>query len=132
MDDRLMGGARTTYPHASGYGMLNPDGSEVFWIREFARPYPEWVGGRTQSIHYDFDARRLDLGLDLDGSGPTEIYVSSDRTYPAGFVASSSSGARLVYDGTNVVSASGMSWDAALQRVVLPAQTGAVTVTISP
>ena len=132
MDARLIGGARTTYPHASGYGMLNADGSEAFWIRELARPYPEWVGGDIGSIKYDFDSKRLDVGLALDGSGPSEIYMSSVRTYPAGFVATSSSGARLVYDGTHVVEANGMSWDEVHDRVVLPAQVGVVTVTISP
>jgi hypothetical protein len=132
MDARLIGGVRTTYPHAAGYGMLNPDGSEVFWIREFARPYPTWVGGRISSIDYEFDARRLVVGLSLDNSGPTEIYASPDRTYPTGFVASTSTGARLVYDGFQVVEGSGMSWDQTRRRVVLPAGTGTVTLTIEP
>jgi cellulase (glycosyl hydrolase family 5) len=130
MDARLMGGVRTTYPHASGYGMLKPGGGEVFWIREFARPYPVWAGGRVSSIAYDFAAKRLVVGLALDGSGPTEIYASLARTYPSGFVATSSTGARLVHNGSGVVSASGMSWDG--QRIVLPAQGGPVTVTIEP
>jgi hypothetical protein len=132
MDARLIGGVRTTYPYGNGYGMLNPDGTEQFWIREFARPYPEWVGGRIQSIHYDFDQRRLVTGLALDGSGPTELYASPDRTYPEGFAATSSTGARLVYAGSQVVQAVGMSWDAAQQRVVLPPHTGSISVTIAP
>jgi len=131
MDARLLGGVRTTYPFAEGYGMLNPDGSERFSIREFARPYPAWAGGRITGVHYDFDARRLTTELALDGSGPTEIFTSLDRTYPNGFVATASTGAHLVFDGTSVLEADGMSWDAARERVVLPAQSGSVTVVLN-
>ncbi len=132
MDARLMGGVRTTYPHASGYGMLEADGSEAYWIKEFARPYPIWAGGRIRSISYSFDTRTLVVGADLDGSGATEIYTSLTKTYPDGFIATSSSGARLVHDGSQVVESNGMSWDAGTQRVGLPAGSGPTTITVAP
>ena len=79
-----------------------------------------------------FGARKLVVGLGLNGSGPTEVYVGYPGTYPNGFVASSSSGARLVYDGLRVVRASRMSWDAKRRRVVLPGQRRSVTFTLQP
>src|SRR5205807_2520280 len=119
MDARLIGGVRTTYPYADGYGMLSyPDNTEVPWIKEFARPYPEWAGGTIQSVHYDYDARRLVVGFALDGSGVSEVFVGHAGTYPDGFTATTSTGASLSVDGSGgVVQASGMSWDASSQRV---------------
>jgi hypothetical protein len=133
MDARLIGGVRTTYPYADGYGMLNyPSDTEVSWIKEFARPYPEWAGGTIQSVHYDYDARRLVVGFVLDGSGPSEVFVGHAGTYPDGFTATASTGAGLIVDGSGrLVQASGMSWDPSTQRVILPAQSGAVTFTLA-
>jgi len=132
MDSHLIGGVRVLYGPSDGYGTQLSDGREAPWVQEFARPYPEWAGGRIRSIAYDFDARRLTVAFDLNGTGTTEIFVPQRRMYPAGFVARSSSGARLVHNGSGVIAAVGMSWDSARQRVVLPAQTGRVTVTIAP
>jgi hypothetical protein len=134
MDARLIGGVRTTYPYADGYGMLNyPANTEVPWIKELARPYPEWAGGAIQSIHYDYDARRLVVQFALDGSGPSEVFVGHTGTYSNGFTATTSTGGSLIVDGSGaVVQAEGMSWDASTQRVVLPAQTGTVTFTLAP
>lgn len=132
MDDRLTGGVRVLYGPSAGYGTHTRDGVEAHWIEEFARPYPAWAGGRIDAVTYDYDARRLVVGLSLDGSGPTEIFASVTRTYRNGFVATTTTGARLVHDGSSVVEATGMSWDASTQRVVLPAGAGAVTVTVAP
>jgi hypothetical protein len=118
MDEQLVGGVRVLYGPSNGYGTQLADGSEAPWVAEFARPYPLWAGGTITSIDYDFGARELTVGFDLDGSGPSEVFVPA-RHYPDGFVAHSSNGADI-------------SWDAARQRVVLPAGTGAVTLTIAP
>jgi hypothetical protein len=132
MDARLIGGVRVLYGPSEGYGTQRADGSEAGWVQEFARPYPVWVGGRPQSIQFDFDARRLTLNLALDGTGATEIFVPQLRMYPQGFEMAASSGERLVHNGTSVVSAAGMSWNAARQRVVLPAKTATVTLILTP
>ena len=132
MDDRLVGGVRVLYGPSAGYGTQLPDGSEAPWVDEFARPYPVWAGGTIASIDYEFDARRLSVGFELDGSGPTEVYVPVARHYRDGFVASSTAGAELVHAGDGVASATGMSWDGDRQRVVLPAHTGQVTLTVVP
>ena len=47
---RLIGGVRTTYPYADGYGMLNyPDNTEVAWIKEFVVGQ-DTVGEPLQSV----------------------------------------------------------------------------------
>src|SRR5438105_7249628 len=132
MDRRLVGGARYMYTPDASNGALTHDGHAAPWLPQYARPYPEWAGGTIKSIGYDFGARKLVVGLGLSGSGPTEVYVGYPGTYPNGFVASSSSGARLVYDGHRVVRASRMSWDAKRRRVVLPPQRQSVTFTLQP
>jgi Cellulase (glycosyl hydrolase family 5)/Glycoside hydrolase family 5 C-terminal domain len=118
MDRRLIGGVRVLYGPSDGYGTFLGDGSEAPWVKEFARPYPLWAGGTITSITYDFAARRLVATFDLDGSGPTEIYVPR-RLYPGGAAATTATGETLAYDS-----------DA--QRVIVPARLGAVTVTIAP
>ena len=132
MDSRLVGGARYMYTPDASNGALTHDGHAAPWLPQYARPYPEWAGGTIKSIGYDFGARKLVVGLGLSGSGPTEVYVGYPGTYPNGFVASSSSGARLVYDGHRVVRASRMSWDTKRRRVVLPPQRQSVTFTLQP
>jgi hypothetical protein len=118
MDRRLLGGVRVLYGPSDGYGTFLSDGSEAPWVKEFARPYPLWAGGTIISIAYDFDARRLVATFELDGSGPTEIFVPG-RTYPGGFTATASNGIAL-------------DWDPGTQRVVAPAQAGRLTITIEP
>ena len=132
MDAKLIGGVRVLYGPSAGYGTHTRDGVEAHWIPEFTRPYPLWAGGRVTGVTYDYDTRSLTTQLQLDGSGPSELFVSVTRTYPEGFVATGSDGSRLVHDGTAVVEASGLSWDAARQRVVAPAATSALTVTVAP
>ena len=132
MDARLLGGVRVLYGPSDGYGTRLSDGQEAPWVQEFARPYPVWAGGRIKSIRYDFARRRLVVRLDLDGHGRTEIFTSARRTYPRGFAASSSSGARLVWSGALVLQGRGMNWDRKTQRVLLPPGRGPVTVTIAP
>lgn len=132
MDRRLMGGVRVLYGPSAGYGTHTREGVEAHWIEEFARPYPAWIGGRITAITYDYGARRLVTQLALDGSGPTEIFASVARTYDAGFVAIASTGSRLVHNGTSVIEANGLSYDATRQRIVLPPGAGAVTITIAP
>jgi hypothetical protein len=132
MDDRLIGGVRVLYGPSDSYGTQTSTGGEAAWVQEFVRPYPMWAGGRITSSDYDFDARQLTLGVALDGSGPTEVFVPQARTYPGGFVAAASTGERLEHDGAGVVSAAGMTWDATHQRVVLPAGSGPVAITVAP
>lgn len=132
MDARLIGGVRVLYGPSAGYGTHTREGVESHWVAEFARPYIAWAGGRITSVEYDYDARRLATQLHLDGSGHSEVFTSLARTYPDGFVASVSNGARLVHNGSAVVDASGMSWDGSRQRLVLPAGVGAVTLTLQP
>jgi hypothetical protein len=132
LDQAMVGGVQIQYPFGSGYSMLNPDGSEVFWIPEFARPYPEWVGGTLSSVQEDFASSTLTVGLKLDSSGPTDIYTSETRNYPSGFVATDSAGDYLTFDGNNVLSASGMFWDGYDQYVVLLPKTGPLTFTLKP
>ncbi len=132
MDARMIGGVRVLYGPSEGYGTQRADGSEAAWVQEFARPYPHWVGGRPTSIAFDFAARRLVLQLALDSSGATEIFVPQLRMYPQGFQVVAPSGERLTHNGTAVIEAVGMSWNAVTQRVRLPAKTGVVTLTLSP
>ncbi len=132
MDRRLMGGVRILYGPSAGYGTHTREGVEAHWIREFARPYPAWAGGVITGVSYDYDLRRLVSTYSLDGSGPTEIFVGQTRTYPDGFEATASNGAHLVHDGSGVTLATGMSFDAARQRVVLASGIGTVSITINP
>ena len=137
MDERLIGGVRVLYGPSAGYGTHTRDGVEASWIQEFARPYPAWVGGLLTGVSYDFDTRRLTTTFMRDGSGPTEIFVGQTRTYPEGFVATSSSGSRLVHDGTGVVEATGMSWNASTQRLTLREGSGnphveTIEITVAP
>lgn len=134
MDKLLLGSAMWMYgPDQGGTwsGTSADLSQDAPWLGEYARPYPAWVGGKLTSVTYDFAERRLSVAVDLDGSGPTEIYAGSPGTYPRGFVATSTTGASLVYDGADVVSASGMTWDASQHRIDLPAQPGAVTITLT-
>jgi Cellulase (glycosyl hydrolase family 5)/Glycoside hydrolase family 5 C-terminal domain len=132
MDERLLGGARVLYGVSDGYGTHRRDGSESPWVQEFVRAYPLWAGGMIESVAYDFAQRRLDAAFTLDGSGPTEVFVPQRRAYPAGFVATASSGGRLVHDGAGVVEADGLAWDAARQVVVAPPATGALSLRVAP
>lgn len=132
MDAHLVGSARNLYGDQDLNGLLLPGRVESYWIRELVRPYPMWVGGEVTSLAWDFDARRLDVAVSLDGSGPTEVFVSPSRTYPDGFVATAGA-ARLVHNGTAVVAASGgLRWDAQNERVVLVRRGGEVSLTITP
>jgi hypothetical protein len=132
MDAVLMGGVRVLYGPSAGYGTHTRDGVEAHWVAEFARPYLAWAGGRPTAIDHDYDTRRLVVSLDLDGSGQSEVFASVARTYRNGFEAVTSTGARLVHDGSSVVEAVGMSWDGSRERIVLPASSGAVTITVTP
>jgi Cellulase (glycosyl hydrolase family 5)/Glycoside hydrolase family 5 C-terminal domain len=132
MDQRLLGAVRVLYGPSDGYGTFLSDGTEAPWVQEFARPYPRWAGGTITSIAFDFDARVLRTAFDLDGSGPTEIFVPQGRMYRNGFVASASTGARLVCRGSGVLEAHGLSWDAARQMLVAPAQVGRAVITVAP
>jgi hypothetical protein len=132
MDERLLGGVRVLYGTSDGYGTHRRDGSEAPWVQEFARPYPLWAGGTVESVAFDFSARRLNASFELDGSGPTEIFVPQRRMYRDGFVATASNGARLVHGPSGVLEATGLSWDAARQRVVSGAQVGGLAITIAP
>ena len=123
MDAHLVGGARNLYGDSDLHGLLNPDGTERFWLRELIRPYPVWVGGAVTSIDWDFDARRLQLGLELDGSGDTEIFVPRTRSYAEGFTATTSTGETLTVDSNGVATGTGLQWNEDGQRLVLPLST---------
>lgn len=133
LDRELIGSVRLGYLPRIGSALITPEGEEKFWLQEFARPYPVWVGGVATALQYDFDARALRLQIERDGSGPTEIAVPLAYAYPGGFVASTSDGTTLVHDGSRVLRASGLDWrDTAGGRLIVPAGSGEQTIVIRP
>lgn len=131
MDSWLVGGARYMYGPDANNGTTY-DGKVAPWVPSYARPYPEWVGGTIDSINYSFSVRRLVVSLSLDGHGRSGFFVGYPGTYPHGFVATSSTGGYLVYDGSKVLRAKGMSWDRRDHWVVLPAGRREVTFVLQP
>ena len=134
MDSHLVGGARFSYqPQSTGAypTLINADRSETFWTADLVRPYPEWAGGAISSITWDFVAHRLALGLDLNGAGPSSVFVPQTRMYPSGFNVTTTAGGHLVYDGQQVVTASGLTWDPSTEQVIVPAGQGHVDITVA-
>lgn len=57
-----------------------------YLVDPLARPRPLVVAGRLDDFHFDFATRTLEISLKPDTKlGGTEIFVSTDRFYPAGF-----------------------------------------------
>jgi hypothetical protein len=57
-----------------------------YLVDPLARPRPLVVAGRIGNFGFDFAARTLEMNLRPDAAlGGTEIFVSVDRYYPAGF-----------------------------------------------
>jgi hypothetical protein len=66
-----------------------------YLIDPLARPRPLAVAGRLDDYSFNFATRTLEISLQPDAKlGGTEIFVSADRYYPAGFQVEI--GARLV------------------------------------
>jgi hypothetical protein len=57
-----------------------------YLVDPLARPRPLAVAGRLDDYGFNFATRRLEMSLQPDAKlGGTEIFVSADRYYPAGF-----------------------------------------------
>jgi hypothetical protein len=57
-----------------------------YLVDPLARPRPLVVAGRLENYGFNFGTKTLDVSLKPDAKlGGTEIFVSADRFYPAGF-----------------------------------------------
>ena len=57
-----------------------------YLVDPLARPRPLAVAGRLDDYSFNFATRTLEISLQADATlGGTEVFVSADRYYPAGF-----------------------------------------------
>ncbi|HSP43769.1 MAG TPA: cellulase family glycosylhydrolase [Luteolibacter sp.] len=57
-----------------------------YLVDPLARPRPLAVAGRLEGFGFNFNAQTLEINLRPDATlGATEVFISADRYYPAGF-----------------------------------------------
>jgi len=79
--------AKTKYTWAI-FSDISPTGQveRKYLVDPLARPRPLAVAGRLDDYSFNFATRTLEISLQPDAKlGGTEIFVSADRFYPAGF-----------------------------------------------
>jgi endoglycosylceramidase len=79
--------SKTKYTWAI-FSDISPTGKteRKYLVDPLARPRPLVVAGRLDDYGFNFESRILEMSLKPDATlGATEIFVSADRYYPAGF-----------------------------------------------
>jgi hypothetical protein len=104
-----------------------------YLVDPLARPRPLVVAGRIDDYGFNFETRTLEMSLKPDAAlGATEVFVSADRYYPAGFQVQVGEGLVMALKPgdkplaiiktageTDLLQARSIRWDAAKQHLII-------------
>lgn len=128
LDQHLIGSSRFGYEPLVLGALILESREPKFWVSEWVRPYPLFVGGRPISIDYDYGVRALTMVADLNSTGETLVHIPAS-TYPDGFEMNVAGLSLRVEPGGTTLSAS-LRWDPASRRVFIPPLNGRATLTV--
>lgn len=125
----LTGAVRLGYLPNIRAGLVTEDREERFWIDEWVRPTPDWIGGDPESMAWDPASRTFTLTVLADGRSPTTIFVPA-RTYPDGFEVRMSTGHAVTVGGGETFDGGAVAFDPATRVLTVTPGAGRLTVVV--